>query len=100
MKLMTEIKNPCLSDIIKILREKLECFGFKEQERTIHDNTIIFLRSNYDESEDYVCFHTNNLSIETDNLCFAMSYGDIDIIDIDESFIKLCHGNIMFQIKK
>lgn len=100
MKFIHEIKNAYINDLIRNIKDTLESFGFKEQETTIHDDTVIFLRVNDDESEDYVCFHTNNLSIETDNLCFALPYGDIDIVDIEESSIRFCHGDILFQIKK
>ena len=100
MKLLNEIKINYRNDLVEILRDKLESFGFKEQERTVCDGTVIFLRENYDESEDYVCFHFTNLSVETDNLCFTMPYEDIDITDLDESSIRLCHGDILFQIKR
>lgn len=100
MKIINELKNPYFNDLFKILSNKLESFRFKEQGRPVGDNTIIFLRTNYDESEEYVCFHTNNISVETDNLCVAIPYTSIDIIDLSDSSIKFHHDGILFQIKK
>lgn len=100
MKIIDEIKNPCSNDLFEILRNKLESFGFKEQGRPVGDNTIIFLRTNCDESEEYFCFHTNNLSIETDNLCFTIPYTSIDALDLSDSSIKFHYGSIRFQLKR
>lgn len=100
MKIINGIDVVYRTDLVEMLRNKLESLGFQEQERVICDNTIIFLRINNDESKDYVCFHINNLSIETDNLCFTLPYDDMCIVDISGSSIKFHHDSILFQIKK